>query len=194
MSDPVHATISKEWKQRMWLMMAVLVGIGGWFLFDGLVGYPRHNEWAGVYFQLAEKHEKDSPELVEEWKKVTAERQWPSDIPKKMYLPGDITMQIVLGLAGWIGAGLVFLHYRRSLPTATRMENDRIFLPDGREIPIDSVRVMSLRRWKNKGIADFAYEPSPGTSGKFLLDDYKYAGADRIVAEIEKRLAPPAAE
>ncbi len=184
----VNATISKEWKQRMLLIMLVVGGMGGWFLFDGLIGYPRHNEWASEYFELQEQHGKDTPELTAAWNELCTQRNWPKDVPKKIYLPGDIHTQLILGGIGWVVVGGIFVHFLRSLPRSTRLENGRIFLPDGREIDIQTVRVLSKKRWKNKGIADLAYEPSPGTSARFLLDDYKYAGADQIVAEIEKML------
>ncbi len=190
MSLSVTALISKDWKRRMWLMMAAAAGLGGWFLFDGLIAYPRHNQWASVYFELAAVHGKDTPELAEAWRKTSAGRNRPEDTPKKEYTSDEIQTQIILGALAWAAALAVFIHYRRSLPRLTRLEDGRIFLPDGREIPVSSVRAMSKRRWESKGIADFAYEPSPGRRGKFLIDDYKYAGADQIVAEIEKRLVP----
>lgn len=187
-STSVTAIISKEWKQRMMIMMLVLTGMGCWFLFDGLVSYPRNNAWASVYFDLEEKLGKDTPELEAAWEAACKERNWSLDKPKKIYSDGDIRTQIVLGIITLLGAGAVFRHYRKSLPTTTRLENEVIILPDGRRIELTQVRSLSKRRWENKGIADLAYEASPGQIKKFLLDDYKYIGAAEILQEVEKVL------
>jgi len=186
-STSVTAIVSKEWKQRIIIMMVVLTGMGCWFLFDGLVAYPRNNAWASVYFDLKEKYG-DTPELEKAWEAAAKERNWSLEKPKKIYSEGDIRTQIILAIVVLIGAGLVFRHYRKSLPLTTRLENGVIILPDGRQIELTQVRALSKRRWESKGIADLAYEAAPGRNKKFILDDYKYIGAAQILAEVEKVL------
>ena len=48
----ITATVSKEWKRRMLIIIAVVTGMGGWFFFDGLVAYPRQNQRAAAYAAL----------------------------------------------------------------------------------------------------------------------------------------------
>jgi len=188
MSEPVTATISKEWKQRMIIILAVLVGMGGWFLFDGLVAYPRNNVKAAVYFEIRDRLGEDTPETAKAWEEVRTEKGWKPTPPKKIYSDGDMTTQVVLAILSFVGAAAAGLHFFRSVSTTTRMENGVILLPDGRRVPIEKVRATSRKRWENKGIADLAWEPEPGKLERFILDDYKYVGAAAILEEVERAL------
>jgi hypothetical protein len=188
----VTAIISKEWKQRMLIIVLAVGGLGCWFLFDGLVAYPRNNVKAAIYFELREKHGEDTPELKAAWEAVRKERVWNDSTPKKIYSAGDLQTQLILGAITLLGAAAVLLHFFRSLPQTTRLENGVITLPDGRQVEITKVQAVSKKRWENKGIADLAYESAPGKSTRFILDDYKFIGAAQILEEVEKHLNPPA--
>lgn len=186
--SPIVAVISKEWKQRMLLMMVVIAGAGCWFLYDGLLGYPQNNVRAKVYLPLRDKLGRDSPELEKAWAQETKARGWSDTAPKKIYSAGDMRTQILIAVVALLGAGLCARNYFVSLRTTTRLEGGVIFLPNGRQIPIDKVRGISMKRWKNKGIADLVYEAGPGSLKKFVLDDYKYVGAEEILKEVKNAL------
>jgi hypothetical protein len=191
-STTVNAIISKEWKQRMLIICAAMAGMGGWFLFDGSVAYPRNNVKATAYFELQDKYGKETPELKAAWEELRKEKTWNEKIPKKIYTEGDIRTQWILGGLTVLGAVGVFVYFLKCLPTTTRLENGVITLPNGTQIPIDQVSAVSRKRWENKGIADLVWEPEPGKYIRFVLDDYKYIGAATILEEVEKLL--PAAE
>lgn len=176
----------------MLLIVAAVGGLGGWFLFDGLVAYPRNNVKAAIYFDLREKHGENTPELKEAWEAVRKERVWNDSTPKKIYSPGDLQTQLILGAVTILGAAGILIYFLRSLPQTTRLENGVITLPDGRTVEIGKVQAVSKKRWENKGIADLAYESAPGKSTRFILDDYKFIGAATILEEVEKSLNPPA--
>jgi len=190
-STSVTAIISKEWKQRMLLITLAIGGLGCWFLFDGLVTYPRNNVKAAIYFELREKYGEDTPELKEAWEDVRKERVWNTATPKKIYSPGDLQTQLILGAVTLLAAAGMMLYFFRALSQTTRLENGVIILPDGKTIEISKVQAVSKKRWENKGIADLAYELAPGKSARFILDDYKFVGAAQILEEVEKSLKPP---
>lgn len=189
MSDSITTVVSKEWKQRMLIIMLVLLGSALWFLFDGLVTYPRDNVKFQAHAALVEQHGKDTPAFEEAWNAARKENNWNPTAPKKYHSPGDLTTQLVLGGLLLVCAAATLRHYFRGIHSSTRLEGDVIFLPDGREIPMDQIRAFSKKRWESKGIADLAYEPQPGKLGKFILDDYKYIGAADILARVEQVLA-----
>ncbi len=172
----------------MLLMTFIAAAAGCWFLYDGLVGYPNNNVRAGVYLPLRDKLGKDTPELEKAWAEETKARGWSDTAPKKKYEAGDIRTQIIIAAAALLGAGLCARHYFRFLKTTTRLEDGKLLLPDGRVIPLGKVRAVSRKRWKNKGIADLVYEAGPGRMQRFVLDDYKYIGAEQILLEVEKAL------
>lgn len=191
MSVSVTAVISKEWKQRILIMALALGGLGCWFLYDGLVAYPKNNVKAEIYLPLRDKLGKDTPELEAAWAEIRKERNWNEKTPKKIYKEGDLKTQIVLGIITLLASAGILFYFYRSLPTTTRLENGVIILPNGRRIELTKIRALSKKRWDNKGIADLAYESSPGKTTRFILDDYKYIGAAQIVDEVEKVLNPP---
>jgi hypothetical protein len=187
-NPPVTAIISKEWKQRMLLMTLIIAGAGAWFLYDGLWAWPQNNTRWEVYAPLKEQFGKDTPELEKAWTAAARERGWSDTPPKKKYEAGDLRTQIIISIVAFIGAGLCARNYFVSLKTTTRLEDDVIILPDKRKIPLNKVRSISMKRWKNKGIADLTYEAGPGQLRKFVLDDYKYVGAEEILKAAEKAL------
>ena len=191
MSVSVTAVISKEWKQRILIMALALGGLGCWFLYDGLVAYPKNNVKAEIYLPLREKLGKDTPELEAAWAEIRKERNWNDKTPKKIYDEGDLQTQVVLGIITLLASAGILFYFYRSLPKTTRLEDGVIILPDGRRIELTKVRALSKKRWDNKGIADLAYESAPGKTTRFILDDYKYIGAAKILDEVEKVLNPP---
>lgn len=188
MTPSLTAIISKEWKQRMLLLILMCAGMGGWFLYDGLIAYPKNNVRAAAYFALRDDLGEKSSELEPAWLALARERGWSESPPKKIYSPDSLRTQLWLGLAALGVAAGIAAHYFRSLSLTTRLEDGKIFLPDGKKISLEQIRGVSKKRWKNKGIADLVYEPAPGRSARFILDDYKFIGAAEILAEVEKSL------
>jgi len=189
MTPSLTAIISKEWKQRMLLLILMCAGMGGWFLYDGLISYPKNNVRAEAYFALRDDLGEKSPKLESAWLALARERGWRESPPKKIHSADSLRTQLWLGLAALFVAAIIGAHYFRSLSLTTRLEDGSIILPNGKKIPIDKIRGVSKKRWKNKGIADLVYEPQPGQSARFILDDYKFIGAAEILAEVEKVLA-----
>lgn len=182
----IVASVSREWKRRMAILIAVMTGLGLWFLFDGLVAYPRQNVRAAAYAELLARHGKDTPELERAWLELCNERGWSAKVPGKTYTEGDIRTQIFLGILALVVAAIILVRLIRTLPTTTRLENGVIELPDGRQIPLHRLRAITKKRWESQSIAGLVYEKEDGQMGKFILDDYKYAGAADILAEAEK--------
>jgi len=177
--------MSKEWKQRMLIVILATAGLGGWFLFDGLIAYPKSNERSAAYSQLQEKHGEDTPAFEEAWRAAAKENGWVEKKPKPIYEPGEIQTQILLATLTWLGTAACLFNFLRSLPTTTRLDGEILTLPDGRKIDIGTIRAVSKRRWESKSIADLIYEPAPGKPKRFVLDDYKYIGVAKILEQIE---------
>ena len=184
----ITARISKEWKRRMLIIIIATVGMGAWFLVDGLVGYPASTARAVVYAELEKVHGAETASLDEAWKKSAVERGWPLSRPKA-YTEEQIRKQFVMAGITWLGSIAAMVYFVISLPKTTSLQGGIVHLPDGRKIPLDSIRSINKKRWESRSICDLTYEPQPGTTGKFILDDYKYAGADQILARIEAQAA-----
>lgn len=188
MSATVTTTLSKEWKRRMLIITLIAFAGGAWFLFDGLWAWPRNNERWEVFAGLRQQYGERTQELEKAWLAAAQERGWGNAIPKKFYGSGDLLFQKVLGVAALLAALSCLRNYFSSQNASLSMEDEVIHLPDGRRVPLEKVQAVSLRRWENKGIADVAYAAPDGTSKKFPLDDYKYAGAVDILKAVQKQL------
>lgn len=182
-------TISKEWKRRMILITLVALGAGTWFLYDGLWAWPRNNDRWAIYAPLKEQFADQPDQLRKAWTDASREHGWSTPPPKKFYQPSDLLLQKILGSAALLAGLLCLVHYLRSLKTSLHMDDQHIHLPDGRTVSLEQIRSISLRRWRNKGIADISYDPGQGVTKKFPLDDYKYVGAEEILKVAQAHLA-----
>lgn len=195
----ITARITSVWKKRMLLLIAFVAGSGLWFFYDAFIGWPAEAKRHERYIAFKEKLIEDgtSREVIEaphnkmleqEWRKYALENGFGTRIPsaradadfasQKKY--GTVIAIISLGMLGWF-----FLSCSRVL----RSDENTIFCPGGREVPFDAITGVDKKKWDNKGIAVVFYKTADGKTAKATLDDYKYAGADAILEEAERRLA-----
>src|SRR4051812_21141137 len=88
---PAEARITSVWYKQKLFVALFLLGIGAWFYWDGLIGYPRSNEHFLANQELVKSgHEKD-------WPTVAGKKGWTTDVPEKFHNVGDIRLQWVCG-------------------------------------------------------------------------------------------------
>lgn len=176
------------------MIAAFIFAASSWFLYDGLIGYPKNNERAEVYLPLKEQYEDDKKQLETEWAAIREERGWGGKTPKKIYSQQDILTQFIFAAVGYLGFLATIGYYFWSLPRTLHFENDQLTLPGGRVIDIHTIKNIDKRAWKSKGIAKVRYQAAPGKFEKVQLDDYKFIGTAEILDEIQARLQPKKAE
>lgn len=189
----VHAKISREWRRRMLFLWAMVFGIALWFLWDGYVAWPAEAErYAAFRERFGEEvpagGDEDAPsaQVLREWREWAAEQGYPEALPKErtaadlgeQRMIGGTLLGLAVVFAAWIG-----WNHTRSL----RAEGEVVISPGGRRVPLDAIVGMDRRKWDSKGIAYARYEEN-GRRRKLTLDDHKYAGAEAIVLEAERRL------
>ena len=177
---PAEARVTKTWIQQKGLIPVFLIACSLWFLWDGLIGYPRSNErWD------AHESRKATPG---EWEKYCRQRGWKTEPPHRRFEHSDIVGQYVFaGLTGVIGIfSLVYwLRVRRS---TLKSDEGAVFTPSGVRVPYESITQIDQRKWKSKGLATVFYTLD-GAKRRFILDDAKYEpeGLDTILADILQR-------
>ena len=72
---PARAKITGTYLGRTALMAVICLGASLWFLYDGVVTYPRQNEQGHKYEELKEERRTD------EWEDFARERGWPIENP-----------------------------------------------------------------------------------------------------------------
>ena len=172
----------RTWIQQKGLIPVFLLGFSLWFLWDGVIGYPRSNErWD------AHEARKD---MSGEWEKYCAVRGWTTEPPHRRYERKDLVGQYVCAsVAGAIGI-FSLIYWLRARKMTIRSEADAVFTPSGKRVPYESIAQIDLRKWKSKGLATVFYSLD-GAKGRFVLDDAKYepAALDAILEDIQQHTA-----
>lgn len=174
-------------------MFAMLFGCALWFFTDGYIIWPKEAERYEAYAQIRDEmlesgkaENEESVELRVAWQKYAREAGLSTKVPKER-TPEAIQEQIVIGsfllvVSGLFG-GWVAWNHRLSI----RTEGDTIIGASGQRVGLDSIVATDRKKWKTKGIAYAVYEEH-GKKKRLCLDDHKFAGAEAILLEAERRI------
>ena len=192
-SFSVTARLSKEWKRRMIIIAVVVWGTSAYFLYDGAIGWPKKQKIYEAYAALMEtliaegeaRDERD-PEALLAWRELAKENNWAQDIPKE-YPPEKIEGQFHWAAATAVGGVGFLIWFFWHFPKTIRADGEKIYGVRGQVLPFDQITEVDRKRWKREGIAYARFEKD-GKPAKLMLDDYKYAGAEDIIKEAERRL------
>lgn len=195
----VHARISKEWRRRMLFMFAMLFGVSLWFLTDGYIIWPKEGERYEAYAEIRDEmlesgkaENEESEELRIAWKRYAREADVSEKIPKErtaeaiqeQLVIGWFLVVVSLGFGGWVA-----WNHRLSI----RADGETITGASGQRVELDSIIATDRKKWKNKGIAYAIYQED-GKEKRLCLDDHKFAGAEEILLEAERRIKVRAGE
>ncbi len=195
----------KTWIQQKGLIPIFLFGFAVWFLWDGVIGYPRSNErWTahersekyrelkdqpGEWLALCAKHgwPSDAPEP---WEEICRARGWTTTPPEHFQDRSKIIGQYVCAsVAGAVGIfSLIF--WLRAKNSIIRSDAEGVLTPSGKRVPYGSITQVDRRKWKSKGLATVFYSLE-GAKGRFVLDDAKYepTALDTILEDIQQQTA-----
>ena len=164
----IVARAGTYYRVTRYLFSALLLGMGGWFAYDGFVTYPRDNETHRLHVLNPAEHPQDAP----------------------VRSPSDIRLQKVLGFALPLAAvGLLGWTLYRSRG-AYRLSENVLSAPGHGDVPLSAITQIDKSKWDRKGIAKLSYELPGGRKGRLTLDDFLYdrPPTDQILEEIESRL------
>jgi hypothetical protein len=188
-SGDIVARASAEYRWKRYIMVALLVGGGLWFAYDGYHAWPKHNERvADVQARLDEaqrtKDEATASQLRVELSKM-----------HKPYNSKELMFQKALA---WTlpPAGLALLAWTiYNSRGRYRLAGDTLEVPGHPPVTLNQIVRLDTRTWDRKGIANADYELRNGTKGRLRLDDFVYerAPTDRIYEAIEQNVKAAAA-
>lgn len=206
--ETILCRVTTWYYRRMGMMAGMCVAFGLYFLYDWKVGYPAANEIADkqTWFEkvllpsydgaeksgkLAEWLEKADAEgwpkgkagEPPKWLQFAAANGWPEK-PKR-FTQKEVDEQLWWGL-GTIGIGLavaVVLLLNRG--KVLRGESDHLVTPEGELVRFADVVRVDKRKWDNKGLAYVWHcEVAGGRERRAVIDDLKFAGADRVLERL----------
>ncbi len=180
----VVARVSKVWRKRM--LMLTLFGLagGGWFFYDGFVGYPKQIVRAKEFQQF------ELEGRVAEWPAHAASKGWRTDNPGEPKTAKDLDTQKQCGMLGVLLSLSLAGYWFWSEQRCIRLDGEVITAPTGTQVQLSEITEVDRRKWDGKGIAIALYERD-GERRKLIIDDYKYEGAVQILEEVERRLGTP---
>ncbi len=199
----IVAKYSREWRDRMGIILLLLVGSAGWFFYDGFVAYPKYNRGVEAYVQILETVQREGFSSEQEIEKEASKR-WaqvaqdfdadPQEVPSHLK---NVAQQMHFGI-GLYAIALVFLFWiLREMKRVVRADDEAFdglttaFPPFNGTVRVryDSIFGIARRKWQNKGLALVHFKDARDRSRRVAIDDYKYAGSEAILEKCETVLA-----
>ena len=204
-SDVIVCPVSSWFRHRVLMLVALVAGLGGYFLYDGCFGYPGKNYVADLHDSYeagrnggpipVSKPSESSKQRREElerahkagseggtWAAFAADRML-SDKKPKRYTASEIREQFVfaslMGVLALVIGGFGMRAWRKSL----RGGADVVVFPNGERVDFSRIQSIDIERW-DRGLGFVLYHDSEGRKRKRRVDDYKYQGAARILRQI----------
>jgi hypothetical protein len=156
-----------SWFFRKWLGISlVVIGFGGYFLYDGYVGWPRAN---AEQIALGRKPE---------------------------HTDTDLALQKIIGYSLIpVGLWMLLRTLRNTRGQYRLTEDNTLHVPGHPPVPLDAIRSIDEAKWDRKGLAFIEYELN-GKSGTVRLDDFAYerTPTDHIHDRLVAAIVPPSIE
>lgn len=185
-ADEIIAEPDAGYRWKHLIVAVVAIAVGGWFAYDGWIGWPEQNRKADEVtkqFEAAQrsKDEKEIERLSLELKKY------------QKHNDASILLQKILAFACpafgiWWGAWTI-----RDTRGQYRLANDTLEVPGHPPVTFNDIRRIDKRKWDKKGIAYLHYEiGQPPVAGVLKLDDFAYERkpVDDMLERVERNVLP----
>jgi hypothetical protein len=164
-SNDIVARAGRYYRNTRYLMAVLLVGMAGWFLYDGAVHWPAENDVVRTLdAQLKETtNDQKRSEIAAEMKKHVFHSDW------------DLRFQWILGLGlPPIGVGLLAWALHKSRGEIRLTSDDVLSAPGHPPVTFSEITTVDNDLWDRKGIVWLDYTTAAGESGQIVLDDFIY--------------------
>jgi len=180
----VEAKIASEWVKWMWIKAALFLCVALWFVYDGLIGWPKKNEIVKSYLQFEEEGRS------RDWRKHAKDQGWSIKAPgetyseEDIYTEGDIRGQFIWA-AVCAAVGAVFLFkLQKERRSVLRADDEAFYLEDGTRLEYEKITSLDIKKWSSKGLAYVRYEVD-GNKKKLTVDDLKFEGAGKVLKKVK---------
>ena len=180
---PAEARISSTWKNQKLLVGLLVLAFGGYFFFDGAIGWPRSNARFLKHQEFVDAKNEAG------WIAYCAENGVNPEVPHKLHTHDDLMAQFAFGtLLVGIGA-IVLVYWATQIRRVVKTDDEAVHTAAGTRVPFTAITGIGKKQWETKGIARVRYELD-GRKGEFVVDDYKFeTDPSRIILkEIEEKL------
>jgi hypothetical protein len=182
----IVARPGKDYRNRRYIMVALLVGAGLWFAYDGYVGWPEHNRKLAEVRRQVDEAERSGDEQAAANARTTLGGM------SKEKSPTDMLIQKLLGFTlPPLGIALLVWGLYNSRGEY-RLSGTTLHVPGHPPVTFDQITRIDKRLWDRKGIAYIDYNVPGQRAGRLRLDDFVYERkpTDQIFERIERAVAP----
>ena len=187
----VHADYDLRFFRRfLWIALGCVV-FSLWFLFDGMVAYPKELERCATYWQPADQPGRWQEMERSAWLEIAQSKNWSTKIPEKPDVQREkITKQYVFSVITFLIAVPCLLKWLLARGTWVESTGKSIRASWGPEFNFDQVVSINKSKWVDKGIAKVRYRRN-GRLRTFVLDDFKYhrEPMEQIIRDLEATLS-----
>jgi hypothetical protein len=183
--DVVVARAATYYRMTRYTMVLVLVGMGGWFGYDGFKGWPNENVRIADINKRYDAAMKTSDFALQDTLKAD------SLLQKPKHTATDILIQKLLAF-GLPALGVAMLAWAlRKSRGAYRLGGTTLTVPGHPPVQLDEILEIDKQLWDRKGIAYLTYRTAAGRKGRILLDDFIYERdpTDEIYKRAEDHVA-----
>lgn len=186
-ADDLVARAGRYYRNTRYIMVAVCIGLGLWFGYDGFVGWPQGNARLAAFDRdIKQAQEAGNQKLADELgaKKKESGLTFRSDT--------DLLIQKLLCFA-LPPLGIAYLAWTLyNSRGEIRLTDETLYAPGHPPVPLEAIKSLDDSKWDRKGIAYADYELPGGKAGSIRLDDFVYdrPPIDAIHDRIAARLAP----
>ncbi len=185
----VVARAASYYRTTRYIMALLLLGMGGWFGYDGFKGWPAENVTiVDLNRQL------DAAKLIHD--SETADKINLNPVTHKaLHSDTDLLIQKALAFALPLGSLLMLCWALYNSRGEYRLTGTTLSVPGHRAVQFADIAALDKQLWDRKGIAYVTYKGTSG-SGRVRLDDFIYERepTDEIYERIAAYLAGERAE
>ena len=164
---PVIAKITGKYLAKTGLLALFCIGTALWFLYDGVITYPRQRERALQYQAL------ETEDRASEWEEVARQRGWPTENPGRPKMEAEILVQRVIAAVAAIAAIPFAFFFFRMWGRWIESNESGLRTSWGQQVEFSQITSLDKRKWKSKGIAKIKYDQG-GRRRRLVLDDWIY--------------------
>jgi hypothetical protein len=164
---PIEARVTSIWTKQKLFVAVFLLAMGGWFFFDGKIGYPRSN----VRYYAWAKFRDDGN--LQDWPDYAKQHGWVEKPPEHAFKDAQIYGQFFYGTLGAVGGLITLFYLLAQKGRVLRVDDAAVTTPAGKRVPFTAITGLGLKNWDAKGLATVRYEID-GRKGSFVIDDYKF--------------------
>jgi hypothetical protein len=198
-----EAKILPSWVRGKILRGLLFIAFASLFVYDGAFAWPKRNATVQEYLKFVEKEGKSKYDWPAHAEKLGLRDYTLGQVfmaksrPKESYdheseknqrqLNEQFIWAIGLSLVG-IGFWVWILLNRGKV---LAYDETALIGPDGKRVPLASIKEIATEKWEKKGLAYVRYEEEPGVLKKLTLDDLKFDGAEKVLEHAQAHLGLP---